>query len=72
MRLLRAGLAVWAFTEAWRTGTWLLLLPGSLFALQAMFDIGCCGATGCAAPQQKTFNSTSPLSAEKVEYEEVR
>ena len=72
MRLLRAGIAVWAFAEAWRTGAWLLLLPGTLFALQAIFDLGCCGAAGCAVPQQKTYSSTRPPSAEEVEYEELR
>lgn len=71
MRLLRAGVAIWAFAEVWRTGDWMLFAFGSIFALQAIFDIGCCGAAGCAAPQQKAFdNSKAPT--EDIVYEEVK
>jgi hypothetical protein len=51
MRLLRAGIALWAFAEVWRTGDLPMLFLGSIFALQAIFDIGCCGASGCALPE---------------------
>lgn len=67
MRLFRAGIAIWIFIEIWRTGEWLLLAPGSIFALQAIFNVGCCGASGCATPQR---NYTS--ESEEVAYEEVR
>ncbi|MCE7924113.1 MAG: hypothetical protein DYG98_13755 [Haliscomenobacteraceae bacterium CHB4] len=70
MRLLRAGVALWAFAEVWRTGEWLMLLPGSIFALQAIFDIGCCGAPGCAPPIQPTKPHT-PASGDVI-VEEVR
>jgi len=70
MRVLRAGIAIWATVEAFRTAQWLLLLPAGIFAMQAIFDIGCCGSAGCAAPQQKY--KTSGQSAEDVAYEEVK
>jgi hypothetical protein len=41
MRIFRAVIAVWAIAEAWRTSEWLLLFPGGIFALQAIFDVGC-------------------------------
>jgi hypothetical protein len=69
MRLLRAGIAVWAIHEAWSTSQWLLLVPGGIFAVQAIFDIGCCGAAGCAPTQ--TRNTTSSKT-EDITYEEVR
>ena len=72
MRLLRAGIAIWAIAEAWRTGQWLLLLPGGIFAVQAIFNMGCCGTAGCAAPQQKTYRNSSGQAAEKVAYEEIK
>ncbi len=72
MRMLRAGIAIWAIAEAWRTGQWLLLIPGGIFAVQAIFDIGCCGPAGCASPQQKAYNKTSGQSDEDVAYEEVK
>jgi hypothetical protein len=68
MRLLRAGVAFWAFAEAWRSGEWLLLVPGSLFAVQAIFDVGCCGAAGCSPVSQQQKS----VAAEEVSYEEVR
>lgn len=72
MRLLRAGIAVWAFVEAWRTGEMLMLLPGSIFALQAIFDIGCCGSAGCAAPGQRSYGHTASPVAEEAVYEEIK
>jgi hypothetical protein len=68
MRLFRAGIAIWIFVEIWRTGEWLLLAPGSIFALQAIFNVGCCGANGCASPQQRNYASET----EDVTYEELR
>ena len=40
MRILRAGIATYAFIEVYRTGDWMLFAIGSIFALQAIFDIG--------------------------------
>ena len=68
MRLLRAGLAGWAFLEAFRTGEMLLLLPGGLLAMQAVFNVGCCGSAACAAPPAR---STAQAEAETVVFEEV-
>ena len=72
MRLFRAGIAIWAITEAWRSSEWLLLIPGGIFALQAIFNIGCCGAAGCASPAQKNFDKNDGQTTEDVVYEEVR
>ncbi|MFN0175961.1 MAG: hypothetical protein ACKVU0_15020 [Saprospiraceae bacterium] len=72
MRLLRAGIAIWATVEAFRTTQWLLLLPAGIFAVQAIFDIGCCGTAGCVAPQQKQYSKSSGSAAEEVAYEEVK
>ncbi len=72
MRLLRAGIAVWAFAEVWRTGDTLMLFLGSIFAVQAIFDIGCCGAAGCAAPRSNDRASGTKQGAEEVSFEEVK
>ncbi len=69
MRFLRAGLAAWAFWEAYQTHEWLLLLPGGIFAVQAVFNVGCCGASGCATP---TRYSAEQAGQETVVYEEIR
>lgn len=70
MRLFRAGIAIWAIHEAWLTGQWLLLVPGGIFALQAIFDIGCCGASGCAPT--RTSNTSESNKTEEITYEELR
>jgi hypothetical protein len=69
MRIFRAGIAIWAFSEAWRTGEWMMAVPGGFFAIQAIFDIGCCGASGCATPGQ-TRNQKHEM--EEVAFEEVK
>jgi hypothetical protein len=69
MRLLRAGLAVWAIWQAFGTGEWILLLPGGILGLQAIFNVGCCGSAGCAAPPARNQTESG---TEGVVYEEVK
>lgn len=69
MRLLRAGLAGWAFWQAFATGEWIFLLPGGILGLQAIFNIGCCGSAGCYAPPSRTRQETG---TESVVAEEVK
>ncbi len=68
MRLLRAGIAGWAFWQAFTTGEWILVLPGGILAMQAIFNVGCCGPAGCAAPESRA-NAAEP---ESVVYEEIK
>lgn len=68
MRFVRAGLAGWAFWEVFHTGEWLLLIPGGIFALQAILNVGCCGSGACYSPPSGQ-RTTEP---ETVTYEEVR
>ncbi len=69
MRILRAGVALWALVEYSTTHDMLFLFFGGFFAIQAIFNVGCCGSSGCA---------TSPNPAKKesvtkeVEFEEVK
>lgn len=72
MRLLRAGIALWAFAEVWRTGDLPILFLGSVFAIQAIFDIGCCGASGCVAPKSNYSANTPQQAKEEVSFEEVK
>jgi hypothetical protein len=67
-RLLRLGLAV-AFIAAGITGkepiAWAI---GAVFALQALLNIGCCGAT-CVPPET---DRKAVADVEDVHYEEVK
>ena len=68
MRLLRAGIAGWAIWQAFATGEWILLLPGGILAMQAIFNTGCCGSAGCATSTARPGSADS----EAVVYEEVK
>ncbi len=72
MRFLRLGIAIWAFMEAIRTGEWLLLIPGGLFAMQAIFDVGCCGSAGCGDPRRVQALESTGQHSEEIIAEEVR
>lgn len=74
MRLLRAGFAVWIFREVWVTGEWIMLVLGIIFAMQAIFDIGCYGGAGCAVPRSDAYKSQAAEggSGQDVIYEEVK
>lgn len=65
-RIFRAGIAVFAFSEAWRTGDSLLLGMGGILALQALFNVGCCGVGGCAVPAREAKAGTDSVTYEEV------
>ncbi len=69
MRILRAAIAIWAIFEYTRTHDWLMLAFGGFFAVQAIFDFGCCGASGCAA---KPPSQQQKIPSQEIEYEEVK
>ncbi|MEO0005884.1 MAG: hypothetical protein RJA20_80 [Bacteroidota bacterium] len=66
-RIFRAGIAFFAFSEAWRTGDSLLLGMGGVLALQALFNAGCCGAGGCSVTDKDV-----EIGSDAVTYEEVK
>ncbi|MBU6342465.1 MAG: hypothetical protein KGS48_13300 [Bacteroidetes bacterium] len=68
MRVLRAGMAVWAFYLVFTTADWIMLPFGILFGVQAWFNMGCCGVGGCA-PNHRNPPETETST---VQYEEVR
>jgi hypothetical protein len=45
-----------------------MLAFGGFFAVQAIFGLGCCGASGCAAPPVQKKN----IEKQEVDYEELR
>ena len=68
MRILRLGMGVWLGYSAFAENQPLLGMLGAIFALQAILNIGCCGAGGCATPRQ---NNTTQLP-EDISYEEIK
>ena len=65
-RIFRAGIAVFALSEAWRTGDSLLLGMGGILALQALFNVGCCGVGGCAVPAKDAKSGSDSVTYEEV------
>ena len=41
-------------------------VAGILFTIMALFNTGCCGASGCYMPVQKTTKTTEEISYEEV------
>lgn len=73
MRIVRAGIALWAFSEMWRTGDWMLFALGMLFGTQAVFNTGCCGSAACNTPQADASGERSASNlTEDVTFEEVK
>ena len=66
MRALRLALGIFIIVQGIQSSQWLLVLAGSLFSLIPIFNIGCCGVTGCRTPVSK-----SNRKMEDITYEEV-
>ncbi|MEI7581461.1 hypothetical protein [Runella sp.] len=70
MRFLRLGMGLWLVYSAFADHQPLLGLLGSVFALQAIMNAGCCGASGCAMPNAR--QSTGQITKEPIQYEEIK
>lgn len=69
MRVLRAAIALWAIFEFVKTSDWMMLAMGGFFAVQAIFNLGCCGASGCATSPNLAKRD---LSTQEIDYEEIK
>ena len=67
MRLLRLILGLIIIVQGIRGNDWSFILLGSLFSLMPIFNVGCCGASGCNTSYVKTNKNIK-----EVTYEEVR
>nr|WP_297307842.1 hypothetical protein [uncultured Flavobacterium sp.] len=47
MRILRLVMAVFIIFQGFETEQWLFVIAGFIFALLPLFNIGCCGTSGC-------------------------
>lgn len=66
MRFLRLALAVYLACQAYTTKQWFFGMFALFFLAQAVFNIGCCGPSGCNVSQKKQNNDTKPLDYEEV------
>lgn len=67
MRVVRLALGIFIMVQGIVTKEWTFALPGGLFSLMPLFNIGCCGASGCNVPVAKSRKPSTDIT-----YEEVR
>ena len=67
MRLLRLILGIIIIVQGIQGNDWSFILLGSLFSLMPIFNVGCCGASGC-----NTSYVNTNKNIKEVTYEEVR
>lgn len=66
MRFLRLGMGVWLIVESARTHETMFILLGGLFAVQAIFNMGCVGGN-CAVPtRRRPFSRTEETTFEEI------
>jgi hypothetical protein len=67
MRFLRLGLGIFIIVQAVIAKDWTMGILGTMFTLMPVFNIGCCGAGGCAVPPPKrTSETTKDITFEEV------
>lgn len=66
-RVLRLILGLAAVIQGYMENELMLIIAGGLIAAMAIFNVGCCGVTGCSIPQPAKKEN----NPKKVIYEEV-
>lgn len=66
MRFLRLAMGVAILVQAVITKDLLFAFAGIVFTVMPVFNIGCCGTAGCAAPPPKKQNTTKEITYEEV------
>jgi hypothetical protein len=66
MRFLRLGMGVAILVQAIMAKDLLFAFAGILFIAMPVFNIGCCGTAGCAAPPKKETGTTKDITYEEV------
>ena len=67
MRFLRLGLGIFIIIQSVIAQDWTMGVLGTVLTIMPVFNIGCCGARGCARVTQKRNSDT----AKDITYEEV-
>lgn len=66
MRFLRLGLGLAVLAQAVIAKDVLFVLLGLGFTAMPVFNIGCCGSSGCYVPPKKPANPIKDISYEEV------
>lgn len=66
MRFVRLGLGIAIIVQAIANKDSLFIFFGAAFTAMAIFNYGCCGASGCNTPIKKQNNTNNNISYEEV------
>ena len=66
MRFARLGLGITIIVQSVIAKDWTMGILGVLFTSMPVFNIGCCGVGGCAAPVKKDIEKTKDITYEEV------
>jgi hypothetical protein len=66
MRFLRLGLGIAIIVQSVMANNWTMGILGLLFTAMPVFNIGCCGTSGCNTSTKKTSETTKDISYEEV------
>jgi hypothetical protein len=72
VRFLRLGLGVWILVMAIQSRDWPIGLLSGLFIWMAVTNTGCCGANGCAAPNNMPRRRDGPVSMDNEGIQEIK
>ena len=66
MRLLRLMVGIFIIVQSIQTRDWTMGILGILFTIMPVFNIGCCGNSGCTTPIAKTQETIKQITYEEV------
>ena len=66
MRFLRLAMGIAILVQAVIAKDMLFAFAGLVFTAMPVFNIGCCGTAGCAAPYKKNQDTTKDITYEEV------
>ena len=56
MRAIRLILGVYIINQSYQSQQYIMIIPGVVFVIMALFIVGCCGNNGCEVSIKKQEN----------------
>lgn len=72
LRIVRLALSLIITVEAWNSSEMLFAILGGFLAFQAIFNYGCCGASGCDIDHRRSKSKSSGETNEVTTFEEIK
>ena len=66
MRAIRLVLGIFIIVQSIVVKDWAIGLLGILFTAMPLFNIGCCGTSGCTVPRERKPGNSKDISCEEV------